>query len=64
LTKKLKHSRVKGSQGAGEILALTNMLEVGKIGSVKEVGNYSSYEKRRKKEDEIVRTGNKYLSWA
>jgi hypothetical protein len=40
------------------------MLEVGKIGSFKEVGNYSSYEKRIKREDEIVRTGNKYLSWA
>jgi transposase len=59
--------------GIGEILALTIMLEVGKIGRFKEVGNYSSYcrcvrstriSNEKKKGEGNRKNGNKYLSWA
>jgi len=59
--------------GIGDILGLTNMLEVGDISRFPKVGNYSSYcrcvkaerlSNTKKKGEGNRKNGNKYLSWA
>lgn len=70
---KAEYVKLMTVQGIGKILALTIMLETGKIGRFASDGNYASYSRcvksihtsnGKKKGKGNVKSGNKYLCWA